>query len=82
VFPSPKINLSVGVQTASRAPFVFVFSGVQSEEKHEGTQGFLDVRLSQTHEDVFGQPAGTFGTHRGARSKTLSHQQEPERLRR
>jgi len=35
VFPSPKIDLSVGVQTASRAPFVFVFSGVQSKGKHE-----------------------------------------------
>ena len=29
VFPSPMIDLSVGVQTTSRAPFVFVFSGVQ-----------------------------------------------------
>jgi len=28
VFPSPKIDLSVGVKTTSRAPFVFVFTGV------------------------------------------------------
>jgi len=49
------------VQTATRAPFVFVFSGVRSEEKHEETQGFLDVRLSYTHEDVLGQPTGTTG---------------------
>jgi len=35
VFPGPEIDLSVGVQTTSRAPFVFVFSGVQSEGKHE-----------------------------------------------
>jgi len=35
VFPSPKIDLSVGVQTTSRAPFVFVISGVKSRERHE-----------------------------------------------
>ena len=35
VFPRSKIDLSVGVQTTSRVPFVFVFSGVQSEGKHE-----------------------------------------------
>ena len=29
--------------------------------------------------DAFGQPKGTFGAHRGALYKTLSHQQEPER---
>ena len=28
MFLSPNIDLSVGVQTASRAPFVFVFSGI------------------------------------------------------
>ena len=59
MFRSPKFDLSVGVQTATRAPFVFVFSGVQSEERHMGTQGFLDARLSQTHEDILGQLAGT-----------------------
>jgi len=31
VFPSPKIDLSIGLQAA----FDFVFSGVQSEGKHE-----------------------------------------------
>ena len=46
MFRSPKFDLSVRVQTATMAPFVFVFSGVQSEEKHVGTQGFLDARLS------------------------------------
>jgi len=35
VFPSPKIDLSVGVQTVSRAPFVFVITGVRSRERHE-----------------------------------------------
>jgi len=29
VFPSPKIELSVRMQTASRTPFVFVFSGIK-----------------------------------------------------
>jgi len=35
VFSSPKIDLSVGVQTAFRAPFVFVISGVISGERQE-----------------------------------------------
>jgi len=35
VFPSPKIDLSVGVQRASRAPFVFVISSVRMKERHE-----------------------------------------------
>jgi len=34
VFPSHMIDLSVGMQTASRAPFVFVISGVRSRERH------------------------------------------------
>ena len=29
VFPSPKTDLNVRVQTTSRAPFVFVFSGIK-----------------------------------------------------
>jgi len=44
VFPSPKIDLSVGVQTTSRAPFVFVFSSVQSEGKKEiNNLGFVFI---------------------------------------
>jgi len=53
----------------------------------------LDRRRVRTKAGIFGcgivvgaqressQPAGTFGAHRGARSKTLSHPQEQERSR-
>ena len=37
MFPSPKIDLSVEVQTASRAPFVFVISVVE-RGTNEGTE--------------------------------------------
>ena len=46
VFPSPKIDLSIGVQTASRAPFVYVISGVRSKERHKRRHKELGVGVS------------------------------------
>ena len=46
VFPSPKIDLNVGVQTTSRMPFVFVISGVRSGERHEGRHRESGVGVS------------------------------------
>jgi len=34
-------------------------------------EGVLDTRVLATHEARSGQPTRTFGTHRGARSKTI-----------
>jgi len=38
-------------------------------------EGVLVTRVAATHEDRFGQPAGTFGAHRGA---DLKHQVPPQ----
>ena len=49
MFPSPKIDLSVEVQTASRAPFVFVFSDIHQrkgtyERRDSGRESDIDAR--------------------------------------
>ena len=52
VFPSPKIDLSVRVQTTSRAPFDFVISGVYNREK--GTNEATENRAWEYRETYEG----------------------------
>ena len=59
MFPCPSIDLSVGVQTASRAPFVFAGTRCLIEERHEPRQRELGVRSSLGVRRQSSQPAGT-----------------------
>jgi len=47
VFLCPVFDLSVGVQTAARAPIVsFLFQVIHEEESAVEEEGFLDAQLS------------------------------------
>ena len=66
MFPSPKIDLSVGAQTASRAPFVFVFSGIHQREstckrRDSGCESDVDAqrRFRSTDRNIWRPPWDT-----------------------
>ena len=59
-----------GVQTAARAPFCPLLFRYSQTEQNEGA---LARTTCATHKDTFGQPARTFGAHRGADLKHQSH---------
>jgi len=40
------------VQTASRAPFVSLFSGDSTGGRDRGIEGFLEAKPTKTHKDV------------------------------
>jgi len=75
VCPSPSIDLSVGVQMTSRAPLCLCSFRCLIERKHERRQRELGVWSSLEVRWQSSQLAWTFGAHRGARLKTLSHSQ-------
>ena len=57
MFIAQDTDLTVGVQTATRAPFVSLFSGDSIRGRERGSEGFLETKSTETHEDV-GQSAG------------------------
>ena len=61
-------DLIVGVQTAARVPFVSMFQVFTTEEgeRWNKSEGALEAQFVDMHEGDPSQPAGTFGTHRGA----------------
>ena len=66
VFPSPKTDLSVGVQTTSRAPFVFLFSGIHHRKgtckcKDFGRESDVGARrrFRSTDKNIWRPPWGT-----------------------
>jgi len=71
VFYCPEFDLSVGVQTIARAPFVSCFSGDPLEGSTVGVEGFLDAKVVVSAQRCFGQSVETFGAHREARYKTI-----------
>jgi len=52
VFIARETDLTVGVQTAARAPFVSFFSGDSIGGRERRNGGFLDAKLTETHKDV------------------------------
>jgi len=63
---------------AARAPLcslLFRYSQQLKVGTWSQDEGVLDTRVLATHEAQSGQPAGTFGAHRGARFKTSVPQQ-------
>ena len=66
-------DLTVGVQTAVRAPLCSSLFQVFTTEEGGDLSWWRRSpwsRVKATDEDLIGQPAGTFGAHRGARFKT------------
>ena len=66
MFPSPNTDLSVGVQTASRAPFVFVFSSIHHrndtcKRKDSGRKSDVGARrhFESTGRNILRPPWGT-----------------------
>jgi len=52
VFIARDTDLTVGVQTAARAPFVSLFSGDSTGGRERGSEGFSEVKPTETYEDV------------------------------
>jgi len=52
VFIAQDTDLTVGVQTTGRAPFVSLFSGDSTVGREHGSEGFLEAKSAETHKDV------------------------------
>ena len=52
MFIARDTDLTVGVQTTARAPFVSLFSGVSIGGRERWSEGFLEAKLTETHKDV------------------------------
>jgi len=52
VFVAQDTDLTVGVQTATRAPFVSLFSGDSIGGRERGSEGFLEAKSTETHKEV------------------------------
>jgi len=52
VFIARDTDLTVGVQTAARAPFVSLFSSVSTGGREGWNEGFLGAKSTETHKDV------------------------------
>ena len=52
MFIARDTDLTVGVQTVARAPFVSLFSGDSTVGREHGSEGFLEAKSAETHKDV------------------------------
>ena len=43
--------MTIRVQTAARAPFASLFSGVSTGGRERWSEGFLEAKSTETHED-------------------------------
>jgi len=68
------------VQTAARAPFVSLFSGVSIGGKRRRSGGFLDAKLSKVHKDILINRQEHLAPTVGHVLKHLSQSQESEKI--
>ena len=52
VFIARDTDLTVGVQTAARAPFVSLFAGDSTGGREHGSERFSEAKPTETYEDV------------------------------
>ena len=60
MFIARHTDLTVRVQTAARAPFVSLFSCVSTGGRERWSEGFLETKSIETHEDVRSTGGNTY----------------------